>query len=325
MNRTVRPLLTAVALVAFVAGCGKSSENPAASANAAAQQATAAAEKAGESAAKAGEAAAKAGELAAVKAGEAAAKAGEAAAKAGEAAALAAGAAAAKAGEAAAQAGAAAAEAGAAAAAAAEPAAAGAAAAAGDAASALMDPSKATETAPETFDVVFETTKGAFTLHVTRAWAPKGADRLYNLVKAGFFADIAFFRAIEGFMVQFGIHGDPKVAAAWRSAEFSDDPVTQSNRRGTLSFATRGPNTRTTQMFINFRDNGNLDGMGFSPVGQVDDEGMKIVDSLYKGYGEGAPRGRGPDQMKVQMVGNTYLKAEFPQLDYIKSASISAK
>ncbi|MCB9738392.1 MAG: peptidylprolyl isomerase [Deltaproteobacteria bacterium] len=188
-----------------------------------------------------------------------------------------------------------------------------------------MDPSKATETAPETFDVVFETTKGAFTLHVTRAWAPKGADRLYNLVKAGFFTDIAFFRAIEGFMVQFGIHGDPKVAAAWRPAEFGDDPVTQSNRRGTLSFATRGPNTRTTQMFINFRDNGNLDGMGFSPVGQVDDEGMKIVDSLYKGYGEGAPRGRGPDQTKVQMVGNTYLKAEFPQLDYIKSASISAK
>ncbi len=241
MLRTLRPILAAAALAVLLTGCGKSNENPGATGTAAADEAAAAAARAGEAAAKAGESAAKAGEAAAIKAGEAAAKAGEAAAKAGEAAALAAGGAAAKAGEAAAKAGEAASVAGAAAAeaaggAAAEAGAAAAGAEPADWSTVLADPSKATATAPASFDVRFDTTKGAFTLHVTRDWAPKGADRLYNLVKAGFLKDIAFFRAIEGFMVQFGIHGDPKIAGAWRSAEFGDDPVKQSNRRGTLSF-----------------------------------------------------------------------------------------
>jgi len=185
----------------------------------------------------------------------------------------------------------------------------------------LKDPSKATEKAPETFKVKFDTTKGAFTLEVTRAWSPLGADRFYNLVKNGYFADIAFFRVISGFMVQFGIHGDPAVASAWRGARIQDDPVKQSNTKGYISFAMAGPNTRTTQMFINFGDNERLDGMGFSPFGKVT-EGMDVVESIYSGYGEGAPSGMGPDQGRVQMQGNAYLKAEFPRMDYIKSAQL---
>ena len=186
---------------------------------------------------------------------------------------------------------------------------------------ALKDPSKATEKAPDTFHVKFTTTKGDFFLEVNRAWAPNGADRLYNLVKAGFFKDLAFFRAIERFMVQFGIHGDPGVSAAWRAANIQDDPVKESNRRGYITFATAGPNTRTTQLFINFADNKNLDSMGFAPVGRVV-HGMEVVDSLHKGYGEGAPRGRGPDQSRIQAEGNAYLKQDFPNLDYIRSAAI---
>ncbi len=185
----------------------------------------------------------------------------------------------------------------------------------------LKDPSKATEKAPESFKVKFDTTKGAFTLEVTRAWSPLGADRFYNLVKNGYFADIAFFRVISGFMVQFGIHGDPAVASAWRGARIQDDPVKQSNTKGYISFAMAGPNTRTTQMFINFGDNDRLDGMGFSPFGKVTD-GMSVVESIYSGYGEGAPSGMGPDQGRVQMQGNAYLKAEFPKMDYIKSAQL---
>lgn len=190
---------------------------------------------------------------------------------------------------------------------------------------ALMDPAKANETAPATFKVKFETTKGAFVVQVTRAWAPNGADRFYNLVKAGFFSDIAFFRAISGFMVQFGIHGDPKVAAAWRSQRIKDDPVDSkvaSNTRGKLTFAMAGPNTRTTQLFINYGDrNSRLDSMGFPPIGEVT-EGMNVVDSLHTGYGEGAPRGRGPAQNRLQSEGNAYLKADFPHLDYIKKATL---
>lgn len=193
------------------------------------------------------------------------------------------------------------------------------------ASAALMDPSKAKESAPETFKVKFETTKGAFTVQVNRTWAPKGADRFYNLVKVGFFSDIAFFRAISGFMVQFGIHGDPKVAEVWRSERISDDPVdpkVASNTRGKLTFAMAGPNTRTTQLFINYADrNSRLDSMGFPPIGEVI-EGMNVVDSLHTGYGEGAPRGRGPAQNRLQSEGNAYLKADFPQLDYIKKATL---
>jgi peptidyl-prolyl cis-trans isomerase A (cyclophilin A) len=186
---------------------------------------------------------------------------------------------------------------------------------------ALTDPAKAVETAPETFKVKFSTTKGDFTLEIHRAWSPLGADRFYNLVKAGFFSDTAFFRVIEGFMVQFGIHGNPDVSAVWRAAGIKDDPVLESNKRGYVSFAMAGPNTRTTQLFINFVDNTSLDKMGFSPIGRVID-GMAVVESIYSGYGEGAPDGKGPDQGLLQVNGNKYLKAEFPKLDYIKNAEL---
>src|SRR5262249_9792551 len=141
----------------------------------------------------------------------------------------------------------------------------------------FTDPSKLTEKAPETFKAQFDTTKGKFTIQVTRSLAPKGADRFYNLVRAGYFKDTAFFRVIPGFMCQFGIHGDPSVSAKWREAGISDDPVKSSNTRGTITFATAGPNTRTTQLFINFGDNNVLDSQGFSPFGRVT-EGMEVVD-----------------------------------------------
>jgi len=188
-------------------------------------------------------------------------------------------------------------------------------------ASSFADPAKLNEKAPETFKAQFDTTKGKFTIEVTRSLSPNGADRFYNLVRSGYFKDVAFFRVINGFMCQFGIHGDPAVSAKWREASISDDAVKTSNTRGAITFATAGPNTRTTQLFINFGDNRNLDGMGFSPFGKVT-EGMEVVDKINKEYGEGAPRGRGPDQGRIQQEGNTYLKKDFPNLDYIKSATI---
>jgi peptidyl-prolyl cis-trans isomerase A (cyclophilin A) len=185
----------------------------------------------------------------------------------------------------------------------------------------FADPAQLTEKAPETFKAQFNTTKGTFTVEVTRSLSPIGADRFYNLVRSGYFTDIACFRVIPGFMCQFGIHGDPGVSAKWREANITDDPVKGSNTRGTITFATAGPNTRTTQLFINFADNANLDGMGFSPFGRVT-EGMDVVDKINSEYGEGAPGGRGPDQNRIQMEGNAYLKKDFPNLDYIKSAAI---
>jgi peptidyl-prolyl cis-trans isomerase A (cyclophilin A) len=188
---------------------------------------------------------------------------------------------------------------------------------------ALKDPKSAemTKEAPATFKVKFETSKGNFTVMVHRDWAPHGADRFYNLVRMGYYNDVRFFRVISGFMAQFGISGDPALNAVWKDASIPDDPVTQSNTRGRITFATRGPNTRTTQLFINFGNNAALDRQGFAPFGEVT-EGMEVVDGLYAGYGEGAPRGKGPDQMKTQGEGNAYLKASFPKLDYIKHASI---
>lgn len=185
----------------------------------------------------------------------------------------------------------------------------------------LLNPADAKLTAPAEFKVKFQTTKGDFTVQVKRDWAPKGADRFYNLVKLGYFDGCKFFRVISGFMVQFGINGDPKANGAWREARIDDDPVKQSNTRGMITFATGGPNTRTTQVFINFANNARLDSTGFSPFGQISD-GMQVVDSLFAGYGEGAPRGRGPRQDLVQSAGNEYLEKEFPQLDAIKSARV---
>jgi peptidyl-prolyl cis-trans isomerase A (cyclophilin A) len=185
----------------------------------------------------------------------------------------------------------------------------------------FTDPAKLTEKAPETFKAQFDTTKGKFTIEVTRSLSPNGADRFYNLIRSGYFKDVAFFRVVPGFMCQFGIHGEPNISAKWREAAIPDDPVKGSNTRGTITFATAGPNTRTTQLFINFADNVNLDSMGFSPFGKVT-EGMDVVDKINSEYGEGAPSGRGPHQGRVQMEGNAYLKKDFPNLDYIKSAAI---
>lgn len=187
----------------------------------------------------------------------------------------------------------------------------------------LMDPKTLNETAPATYKVKFNTTKGDFVLQVNRDWAPNGADRFYNLVKAGYYKDIAFFRVITGFMAQFGIHGDPNLNRVWRDASIADDAGgKQTNKRGTLSFATRGPNTRTVQLFINLVDNGRLDSMGFTPFAEVV-SGMEVVDKIHAGYGEGAPRGMGPDQGRIQAEGNAYLKAQFPELDYLVSAEIT--
>ena len=185
----------------------------------------------------------------------------------------------------------------------------------------LSDPASLTEKAPAVYKAKFDTSKGAFVIEVHRDWAPNGADRFYNLVKNGFYNDVRFFRVLDGFMAQFGINGNPNLSAVWRDANIKDDPVKQSNTRGTVTFATSGPNSRTTQVFINFGDNAGLDGQGFSPFGKVV-SGMDVVDALYGGYGEGAPRGDGPDQGRVQTQGNAYLEKAYPKLDYVKTATI---
>ncbi|HET6881865.1 MAG TPA: peptidylprolyl isomerase [Pirellulales bacterium] len=187
---------------------------------------------------------------------------------------------------------------------------------------ALLDPSQANEQAPDKFEAKFKTTKGEFVIEVRRDWAPHGADRFYNLVKIGYFDGAAFFRNIEDFMVQFGINGDPAVNRKWNRSNFADDPVKESNQRGYVTFAQGSArNSRSTQIFINFGDNGRLDGQRFAPFGRIV-EGMDVVDSLYNGYGEGAPNGRGPDQGRIQDEGNAYLKKQFPKLDYIETAEI---
>jgi peptidyl-prolyl cis-trans isomerase A (cyclophilin A) len=186
----------------------------------------------------------------------------------------------------------------------------------------LANPSALREQAPAVYKAKFDTTKGVFVIEVTREWAPLGADRFYNLVKNGFYDDVRFFRVISGFMVQFGIHGDPKVSAPWREAQIKDDPVRQSNKRGYVTYAMAGPNTRTSQVFINFGDNAaSLDSKGFSPFGRIV-SGMNVVDALNAEYGEGAPSGRGPDQSRMQREGNAYLMKDFGKLDSVKKATI---
>lgn len=161
-----------------------------------------------------------------------------------------------------------------------------------------------------------ETSKGTVVVQLNRAWAPIGVDRFYQLVQSGFFTDARFFRVLPGFVVQFGISGDPVVTQAWEGKDLMDEPVTQTNRRGTLTYAkTMAPNTRSTQLFINLADNPNLDGMGFSPIGEVV-EGMEIIDQLFAGYGEN------PDQSLINLEGNAYLTRQFPNLDFIRSATI---
>lgn len=176
--------------------------------------------------------------------------------------------------------------------------------------------------APDTFKVRFETSKGPVVLQIHKDWAPNGVERFHELVTSGFFTNARFFRAIEGFMVQFGINADPKMSMLWQTAMIPDDPVKQSNTKGRITFAKRGvPNSRTTQLFINLANNARLDETGFAPIGEVV-EGMEIVESLYTGYGEGEPRGHGPSQDHIQTQGNAYLEQYFPRLDYIKKASV---
>jgi len=179
----------------------------------------------------------------------------------------------------------------------------------------LRNPSALTERAPDTFRAAFNTSKGGVVMEVHRDWAPMGADRFYNLVKTGFFNDVRFFRVIGGQLAQFGMHGDPAVQDAWRDAAIDDDPVRHGNTRGTVSFASRGPNTRTTQLFINVRDNSVYDRLGFAQIAEVV-SGMDVVDRLYAEYEER------PEQPLIDSEGNAYLKREFPNLDYIQKAEI---
>jgi peptidyl-prolyl cis-trans isomerase A (cyclophilin A) len=192
-----------------------------------------------------------------------------------------------------------------------------------DKSAAYADPSKLTEKAPDNFKAVFNTTKGNFTIEVTRSLAPNGADRFYNLAKSGYFTEMGFFRVVPGFMVQFGISGDPAISSKWASANIQDDPVKGSNTRGTITYAmSSAPNSRSTQLFINFGDNSRLDGMGFAPFGKVT-EGMDVVDKIYGGYGDMPEQGgTGPDPGGIAAEGNSYLKKNFPKLDYIKSVTV---
>jgi peptidyl-prolyl cis-trans isomerase A (cyclophilin A) len=183
---------------------------------------------------------------------------------------------------------------------------------------AMTDPSKAKEKAPDTFKARFETTKGDLVFECTREWAPNGVDRFYNLVRIGFFDDVALFRVVKGFVVQWGIHGDPKVSAKWRDANLPPDPVKQSNTRGMLTYAMAGsPDTRSTQLFLNYGDNKNLDAMGFAPICRII-EGMDVAEKFYGDYGEALTDAQGA----IQMQGNAYLRSKWPKLDYIKTATI---
>ncbi|MGC1620330.1 MAG: peptidylprolyl isomerase [Candidatus Acidiferrum sp.] len=185
----------------------------------------------------------------------------------------------------------------------------------------LLRPSLLTAKAPATYKVKFVTTKGDFVIEVTREWAPRGADRFYNLVRHHFYDNTSFFRVLKGFVVQWGISAYPPVNVAWDHAPIKDDPVVQSNLRGYITYAMGGPNTRTTQVFVNLVDNKRLDGMGFAAFGQVI-EGMDVADALYAGYGEGAPDGKGPVQDTIEKSGKPYLDKNFPLLDSIKTARL---
>jgi peptidyl-prolyl cis-trans isomerase A (cyclophilin A) len=178
------------------------------------------------------------------------------------------------------------------------------------------------EKAPDVFQVNLDTSKGPVVIEVHRDWAPIGADHFYTLVKTGFYDGDRFFRIVRNFVVQFGINGDPKVNRLWANANLPDDPVKQHNVRGTISYATSGPNTRSTQVFLNLKDNrASLDGSGFAPFGKVT-AGMDVVDSFYNSYGDMPPRGQGPDPSQIEVQGNEYLTSRFPRLDYIKKAAI---
>lgn len=186
-----------------------------------------------------------------------------------------------------------------------------------DRAARLRNPAALTEKSPAEFKARFDTSKGIFIVEVHREWAPLGADRFYNLVKAGFYDDVRFFRVLDGFMAQFGMNGTPSVQVIWGNQRLKDDPVKQSNKRGYITFANAGPNSRSTQLFINFGDNAGLDSQNFAPFGQVTD-GMDVVDKLYSGYG----KTNVPNQGRITTEGNVYLNKEYPKLDFVKKATI---
>jgi peptidyl-prolyl cis-trans isomerase A (cyclophilin A) len=184
---------------------------------------------------------------------------------------------------------------------------------------ALLHPALLKEKAPETFAVKFETTRGDFTLSVTRAWAPIGVDRFYNLIKHHFYDNMVVYRAVPDFVVQFGISSYPAVSAAWSAANIKDDPVTQSNKRGYVTYAkTPQPNSRSTQIFISFRDNSSLDSQGFAPFGVIDAEGMKVVEMFYDQYGDQPTA----EQDQITSLGKAYLDRKYPKLDVIKRATL---
>ncbi|NUO51941.1 MAG: peptidylprolyl isomerase [Polyangiaceae bacterium] len=187
-----------------------------------------------------------------------------------------------------------------------------------DSATALLDPSLPQSSAPPEFRVRFETTKGNFDLRCVREWAPHGVDRFHHLVRIGFFRDVALFRVVSGFVVQFGIHGDPRVSAAWKEAKLPVDEVRHPNSAGTVSFAMSAePTSRTTQVFINLTDNSRLDSMGFAPICEVVGDGLtNTVSRFFSGYGEKATK----TQARMQSEGNAFLRSEFPDLDYITNA-----
>lgn len=176
--------------------------------------------------------------------------------------------------------------------------------------------------APATFRVNFETSRGGFVVEVTRGWAPRGADRFYELVTQHYYDGCRFFRVVPRFVVQFGISGNPSISGRWREMIIPDDPVKESNKKGTLSYAMSGPATRTTQVFINLVDNKQLDARGFAPFGKVI-SGMEVVEKLFRGYGDAPPRGVGPEQERIFREGNQYLERYFPRLDYIRTAGLS--
>ena len=182
----------------------------------------------------------------------------------------------------------------------------------------LRTPAAFKEKAPDKYKAKFDTSAGVFVIEVTRAWAPLGADRFYNLVKNGFYDDVRFFRVLDGFMAQFGMNGDPTIQGPWSKSNFPDDPVKESNKRGYVTFAKSSlPNSRSTQVFINFGDNSQLDRDGFAPIGRVID-GMNVVDKLYTGYGGNNV----PDQGRIMTEGNAYLLKSYPKLDVVKKATI---
>ena len=179
-----------------------------------------------------------------------------------------------------------------------------------------------TEKAPDVFNVNFDTSKGTVIVEVHRDWAPIGVDHFYTLVKTGFYDGTRFYRVLRDFVAQFGMNGDPKVNETWANASIPDDPVRQSNVRGTLTYAaTQMPNSRSTQLFFNLRTNEQLDHAGFAPIGKVT-QGMDVVDSFYNSYGETAPSGQGPDPTQIGTQGNQYLEAHFPRLDFVKKATV---